>query len=140
MESIEYLWEDRKRHMGLPMSFTKYKLSEDRLFCEMGLLNLKAEELLLYRVSDLSLKISLGQRIFGVGTICVESSDKSTPHLDLKNIKKPREVKEMIHRAVEAAKVKYRIRSMEVMGGGPGKPFVDLDGDGIPDYLENDDC
>ena len=34
MESIEYLWKDRKRHLGLPLSFTRYRLSEDRLFCE----------------------------------------------------------------------------------------------------------
>ena len=32
MEPIEYLWKDRKRHFGLPLSFTRYSLSEDRLF------------------------------------------------------------------------------------------------------------
>ncbi len=122
MESINYLWKDRKRHLGLPLSFTKYRLSEDRLFCEVGLFNLKAEEVLLYRVRDLSLKMNLFQRIFGVGTICVISSDKSAPHMDLKNVRNPREVKEQIHQAVEEAKVKNRIRSMEVMGGGPGRP------------------
>lgn len=142
MEPIKYLWKDRKRRLGLPLSFTRYRLSEDRLFYETGLINLKSEEVLLYRVRDLSLKMTLGQRIFGVGTICVDSSDKSAPHLDLKNVKKPRDVKEMIHQAVETAKVKNRIRSMEIMGGGPGQqPFVDLDGDGIPDFLEEDeDC
>lgn len=140
MEKMEYLWKDRKRVLGLPLSFTRYRLSEDRLFCETGLLNLRSEEVLLYRVRDLSLKMSLGQRIFGVGTICVDSSDKSAPHLDLKNVKHPREVKEMIHKSVEEAKLKNRIRSMEIMGGGPGQPpFVDLDGDGIPDFLEEDE-
>ena len=71
MEPIEYLWKDRKRHFGLPLSFTRYSLSEDRLFCETGFLNIKADEVLLYRVRDLELTISLGQRIFGVGTVCV---------------------------------------------------------------------
>ena len=68
MESIEYLWRDRKRRLGLPLSFTKYSLSEDRLFCETGLFNLKQDEVLLYRVRDLQLNMTLGQRIFGVGT------------------------------------------------------------------------
>ena len=138
MEPIEYRWKDRRRRLGLPLSFTRYMLSEDRLFCEKGLLSLKADEVLLYRVQDLVLTISLGQRIFGVGTVCVHSSDKSIPHLDLKNVKNPREVKELIHQNVEAAKEKRRMRSMEIMGGGgsAGGDFIDEDGDGIDDRLE----
>lgn len=116
MGSIEYLWKDRKRHLGLPLSFTRYRLSEDRLFCETGFLNIKSDEVLLYRVRDLQLNMSLGQRIFGVGTVCVVSSDKSIPHLDLKNIKDPREVKELIHKHVEEAKDKRRMRTTELVG------------------------
>ncbi len=117
MEPIEYLWKDRKRHLGLPLSFTRYRLSGDRLFCETGFFNIKSDEVLLYRVRDLQLNMSLGQRIFGVGTVCVVSSDKSVPHLDLKNVKRPREVKELIHQNVEAAKDKRRMRTTELMGG-----------------------
>ena len=47
MEPIEYLWKDRKRHLGLPLSFTRYRLSEDRLFCETGFLNIMSDEVLL---------------------------------------------------------------------------------------------
>ena len=125
MESIEYLWKDRKRHFGLPLSFTKYSLSEDRLFCETGLFNLKSDEVLLYRVRDLQLNMSLGQRIFGVGTVCVVSSDKSIPHLDLKNVKRPREVKELIHRHVEEAKDKRRMRATELVGAESGDDYHD---------------
>ncbi len=125
MESIEYLWKDRKRRLGLPLSFTRYCLSEDRLFCETGLFNLKSDEVLLYRVRDLQLNISLGQRIFGVGTVCVISSDKSIPHLDLKNIKQPRQVKELIHQNVEAAKDKRRMRTTELVGAESGEEYHD---------------
>ena len=126
MEPIEYLWKDRKRRLGLPLSFTRYSLSEDRLFCETGFLNLKADEVLLYRVQDLELTMTLGQRIFGVGTVCVVSSDKSIPHLDLKNVKRPREVKEQIHQNVEAAKDKRRMRTTELVGGeGGGDDYHD---------------
>ena len=116
MDSIVYTWKDRKRILGMPITFTRYRLSEDRLFCEKGFLNIKQDEVLLYRVRDLQLTMTLGQRIFGVGTICVVSSDKSLPHLDLINVKQPREVKELIHRNVEAAKDKRRMRTMEIMG------------------------
>lgn len=140
MDSIEYLWKDRKRRLGLPLSFTRYFLSEDRLFCETGLLNLKADEVLLYRVQDLELTMTLGQRIFGVGTVCVHSSDKSMPHLDLKNVKHPREVKELIHRSVEEAKDRRRMRATELLGKEGGPDYHDEDDmDFIPDEDGGDD-
>lgn len=140
MEPIEYLWKDRKRRLGLPLSFTRYFLSEDRLFCETGLLNLKADEVLLYRVQDLELTMTLGQRIFGVGTVCVHSSDKSMPHLDLKNVKRPREVKELIHRSVEEAKDRRRMRATELLGKEGGPDYHDEDDlDFIPDEDGGDD-
>lgn len=40
-------------------------------------------------------KHRLGQRIFGVGTICADFSDKSSPHLNLKNVRNPREVNDV---------------------------------------------
>ena len=75
---MEILWKDRKRHLGLPISFTKYSVTggeNPRVFRETGLFNLKEEEVLLYRVRDLTLIRSFGQRIFGVGTIAIHSSD-----------------------------------------------------------------
>ena len=139
MESIDYLWKDRKRRLGLPLSFTRYALSEDRLFCETGFLNLKSDEVLLSRVQDLELTMRLGQRIFGVGTICVHSSDKSVPHLDLKNVKNPREVKELIHRSVEEAKDKRRMRATELLGKEGGPAYHDGDElDFDPDGCDED--
>ena len=116
MDTMTFLWKDRRRRLGLPLSFTRYRLSRDRIFCEKGFLNLKVEEVLLYRVRDLELRMSLGQRLFGVGTICVHSSDKTAPHLDLISVRHPREVKEMIFQAVEEAKEKRRMRTMEMVG------------------------
>lgn len=129
MGSIEYLWKDRKRFLGMPLSFTRYRLSEDRLFCETGLLNIKCDEVLLYRVRDLRLTISLGQRIFGVGTVCVVSADKSIPHLELKSVKNPRIVKELIHEHVEQAKDKRRMRATELLGGEDDPTCREHDGD-----------
>ena len=116
MEKIQYLWKDRKRYFGLPLSFTRYRLSEDRIFVEKGFLNIHVEEVLLYRVRDLELQLKLTQRIFGVGTVCVHSSDKTAPDLYLLNVKHPREVKELIFRQVEQEKDKRRMRTMEMVG------------------------
>ena len=51
-EEVDIIWSDRKRHLGLPISFTKYSLSEDRLFIKTGFLNLREDEVRLYRILD----------------------------------------------------------------------------------------
>ena len=114
--TIEYLWKDRKRYFGLPLSFTRYALSEDRLLISVGLLNIKDDEVLLYRVRDIDTERNLFQRLFGVGTVTVMSSDKTMPNLVLKNIKDPIMVKEIIHKQVEEMKIKRRVRVGEIMG------------------------
>lgn len=130
----EFIWKDRKRILGMPLSFTRYALSDDRLFLSVGFLNIKDEELLLYRVRDISVQRSLGQRIFGVGTITVTSSDKSNPVLELKNVKNPTEVKELIHDRVENMKDRRRVRYSEVASYNDDMDDeLDADGDGNPD-------
>jgi len=114
--TIEYLWKDRKRYFGMPLSFTRYALSEDRLFLSVGFLNIRDDEILLYRVRDIDTSRTLWQRLFGVGTITVMSSDKSMPNLQLKNIKDPVLVKELLHKQVEEMKIKRRVRVGEIMG------------------------
>ena len=129
MEPLTYLWQDRKRYFSLPLSFTRYRLSEDRIFREKGFLNIHSEEVVLYRVRDLELRMSLWQRIFGVGTVCVHSSDKTEPHLELLSIKQPREVKELLYRQVEKEKEARRMRTMEMVGSQDDDAFDDLDHD-----------
>ena len=113
--TIEYLWKDKKRYLGMPISFTRYRLSEDRLFLSVGFLNIKDDEILLYRVRDIATSRNLWQRLFGVGTVTVVSSDKTMPTLMLKNIKDPVMVKELIHSQVEEMKIQRRVRFGEIM-------------------------
>lgn len=121
------LWKDRRRRLGMPLSFTRYRLTEDRLFLSVGFFSIKDEEILLYRVRDINTKRTLWQRLFGVGTVTVVSSDKTMPVLDIKNIKKPMDVKELIHNSVEEAKLQHRVRYSEVVGDLDTDDEVDLD-------------
>ncbi len=129
----QFIWKDRKRYLGMPLSFTRYAISDDRLFLSEGFLNIKDEEILLYRVRDLSLTRSLGQRMFGVGTIVVTSSDKSQPILQIKNVKNPAEVKELIHTQVEEMKIRRRVRVNEISA-------VSDDSDDTQDDVDDDDA
>ena len=128
---IHQLWKDRKRYLGLPLSFTRYALSEDRLFLSVGFLNIKDDEILLYRVRDIDCNRTLWQRLFGVGTVTVVSSDKTMPTLVLQNVKDPVFVKELIHKQVEEMKIQRRVRFGEIM--------TDADGDGDLDDMDDMD-
>lgn len=116
--NISKIWSDKKRILGMPMSFTTYSLSTDRLFIDQGLIHLQCDEILLYRIRDLSIKQSLGQRIFKVASIIIYSSDKSSPVLELKNVKDAYNVKELIHENVEKMKLERRMRVGEILEDG----------------------
>lgn len=126
-EGIQYIWRDRKRIFGMPLSFTRYALSEDRLFLSVGFLSIKDDEVLLYRIRDITTRRTLWQRIFGVGTVTVSSSDKTMPVLTLKNIKDPLAVKEMLHKQVEEMKLRRRVRVGEIMGSDEPDEMDDSD-------------
>lgn len=113
---IEYLWKDRQRiFFGLPWTFTKYSLSEDRLFVSKGFFRISEDEVRLYRIMDISLKLKFWQRWFNLGTIQVSSADKTMGNFELKNIKNPRSVKELLSQKVEEVRTAKRVSNREYM-------------------------
>ena len=110
------IWQDRKRTLfGLPLSFTTYRLTEDRLFIETGFLSKKEDEVRLYRILDVSLDLPLGQRIFGVGTVQVASSDQTKGDFSVGPVKNPREVKELLSKTVEEERQSNGVSAREFM-------------------------
>lgn len=118
MEKIvqNYIWQDRKRPIfGLPLSFTKYKLTDEKLLIETGVLSIAQEEIRLYRIMDISVKCTLFQRLFNVGTIHCCSADKSCPEFDIKDVKNAIQVKELLSKNVEEERQRKRIGTREYM-------------------------
>ena len=114
------LWKDRKRTIfGLPLSFTRYALYEDRIIVSKGLLNVVEDEVMLFRILDFKLRLSLGQRIFRVGTVEITSSDATNKELHLKSIKKAREVKQLISEKVMEQRKKHGVRAIDRIEEGP---------------------
>ena len=108
------LWKDKKRIFGMAISFTRYELTESRLLVKTGLFNIREEELRLFRVRDLSTQESLLDRLFGVGSIVLHTSDATSPTLKIQHVKNSMRVKELLSAQVEEARMKNRVRSMEV--------------------------
>lgn len=121
------IWEDRKRTWcGLPWTFTKYSFDGERLYVEHGFLNQRSDEVRLYRITDISLVCTLWQRIFGIGTLHLNTVDKTLGNFSLVNIKKPKEVKELLSTTVEEQRDKKRVSSREMYISDNGE---DDDGD-----------
>lgn len=109
----QIIWSDRKRHLGLPISFTKYTLRDDKLLIESGFLNLKREEVKLYRILDFEVLRPLGQRLFGVGSISIHSSDRSMKDFQILKIRNPVDVQELISEWVEKDRAARHITGRE---------------------------
>lgn len=128
------LWQDRKRYFGLPISFTKYNLTADRFSKTKGLFNTSSEDLLLYRIMDISVSRSFGQKFFGVGTLTIHARDKSTPMLVLENIKNPTVFARYLGDLVEKVRDQKRVTGREMFGSSayhalPGDTDLDVDQD-----------
>lgn len=138
----QVLWHDRKRILGMPISFTVYEVDESRLTIRKGLLNTTTDEMLLYRILDLKMQRSLWQKIFGVGTVILYTADQSSHTTELQNVKHPEKVRKFLSRIVEQQRNAKGITGREMFGAAGNIPqehegcddvFADIDGDGIPD-------
>lgn len=114
MEKKDILWTDKKRpFFGLPLSFTRYTLTKDKLIITVQFLYLHEEEIRLYRIMDVTLKQSLLQRLFGVGTIHCCSVDVSSPEFDISSVRMPRKVRDILSEAVDTQRKERNVTSSE---------------------------
>ena len=135
-ETVASLWRDRKHFMWFPFSFTVYEVKKDRLYIQRGLFSTSFDETLLYRITDIKLTRTLGQKIFGTGTIELCTTVDHDGHILLENIKNPMQVKELLSEAVEAARDKKKVIGKEFYGGHGMDGLHDLDGDGEPAIVD----
>ena len=118
-ERRNIIWRERKRWWcGLPWTFTVYSLSPDRLFIKRGIFNLKEDEVRLYRIKDISLRRNFIQRIFGLGSVMICSTDSSLRDFELKNVRDSEMVKEKLSDYVEAERERKRVSMREFLGHG----------------------
>ena len=122
----EIIWKDRKRpFLGLPLSFTKYELTEQKLLINTGLLNVKEEEIRLYRFVDVTMEQSLLQRIFGVGNLHCDTNDRSSGNFVIELVKNPRQVKELLSEAIENERDRKRVSVREFMSDAGDETDLD---------------
>ncbi len=116
-EEINYIWTDKKRTLfGLPLSFTRYFLTETKFITRVGFLSLEEDELDLYTVTDKKLVLKLRHRLFGCGSIIMHVRDTDTPVKEIRAVKAPRKVLELLDEHINIQRDRYRIRGRDMIG------------------------
>ncbi|MBR2284827.1 MAG: PH domain-containing protein [Ruminococcus sp.] len=128
---IDCIWTDKKRTLfGLPLSFTRYFITEQKLITRTGFLNVDEDEIDIYKITDKKVLLPLGQRMFGCGSILIFSRDTDTPEKEIHCIKNVREVSKLIDKYLNIMRDRYSIRGRDLMGLG----HPDMVHDGDPDH------
>ena len=120
-ENTKVVWTDKKRYFGLPISFTRYSIVEKegawvKLFYDAGLLSTIHEEVMIYRIFDISLHQTLFDKLFGVGTITLYCKDESMEYFNIIKVKNPFQVREIIADLVEQQREEKGFRIGEFHG------------------------
>lgn len=115
-EEFSYIWTDKKRTIfGLPLSFTRYFLTETKFITRTGFFNIVEDEIDLYKITDKKISLAFFQRMFKCGSIVIYSKDTDTPSKEVRSIKNPRKVSELIDKYVNIMRDKYGIRGRDLM-------------------------
>jgi hypothetical protein len=115
----QVLWQDRKRWCGLPWSFTRYSvIRKDGQYAKLvninGFLSSHSEEVNLYRVDDFEVHQSLTDKMFGVGTVTVYCKDATCDKIELKNVKNPYKVRQLLNKLVLEDRQRVGLRQTEM--------------------------
>lgn len=93
---------------------TIYELTSERLIVHSGVFSRKIEELELYRVRDYKFEQPFFFRMFDIGNVILQTSDKSTPYVNLHAIKNGENLRNQIRNAVEKCRVAKGVRDLDI--------------------------
>ena len=91
-----------------------YKLTTERLLTTEGIFSKDTESLELYRVKDFRIKESFFERLFGLESIELLSSDLDTPDVVMDYIPKRLGLSEKIRQQIESCRVQKRTREVDL--------------------------
>jgi membrane protein YdbS with pleckstrin-like domain len=74
----------------------RYRITDQRMVIESGVLSRRIDELDMRTVEDLEFQQSVVERLLGIGDITVISSDRSSARTRLVGLARPRELRELI--------------------------------------------
>lgn len=101
--------DNQKANIGGKFDLTlpkfNYTLTTERLIIEkQGVVSKKQDDIELFLIKDINLIQGIKDKLLKVGDLEIISSDNSTPNILIKRIQEPKEVREIIRKAVREAR------------------------------------
>lgn len=93
---------------------TKFELTDERIIEQTGVLSRRTDETELYRVKDIRLEEPLLLRMFGLSTIVLVTSDKTSPIIKLRGVKNGNDLRKLIRDAVEVRRDKKGVKDRDI--------------------------
>ena len=115
---VEFVERKRWLFLGLPFTFTKYRIREDMITIEARLLKTIEDDCYMYKVQDVTHSASLLEKMFRLGTVVCHTGDTTHPILKLEHIRNSKTVKDFILKESEEARLKRRTVNMLDIGSG----------------------
>ena len=100
-----------------------YELTSQRLKITKGVLNQTSDEVELYRVKDVLVERKWWMRMLGLGSLHLETSDRSLPSITIPAIPDAINLRESLRKEVESVRDRKRVRELD---------FEDTELDTIP--------
>lgn len=97
----------------LKLKYTIYTLTDQRLIIQTGIFSRSTESVELYRIKDIKLTANFIQRMFGIGTIIMESSDRSTPSISLVGFNNTSNKFNQLRTLVETCRLKRGVKEFD---------------------------
>ena len=114
---MEYVERKRTLFLGLPICFTKYSISAEKVNIKTGFLNIVEDDAYMFKIQDVRLKRSFFERIIGLGTVVCYTGDVTHTELKMVHIKNAEAIKDFIMQASEEARIKRRtLHTMDING------------------------
>lgn len=123
---IEFVERKRWLFLGLPFTFTKYRIKEDMITVSAGLFKTVENDCYMYKVQDVTHSATLAEKLFRLGTVICHTGDATHPELVLVHIRNSKAIKEFILEQSEAARLKRRTVNMLDIGTGDMESIDDV--------------
>lgn len=121
---------ERKRwlFLGLPFTFTKYTLNEEKLIRNMGFFKTKEDTCYLYKIIDTKLERTIIERMFGLGTVICYTGDVTDKVIKLIHIKHSKDIKEyLVDQSEEMRRKRRTLNTLSLTQGMSDIDDADLE-------------
>ena len=123
-------YTERKRwlFLGLPFTFTKYTVNEEKLIINQGFFKLKENTCYLYKVIDIKMERSLLERMCGLGTIICYTGDVTDKVIKLEHIKNSKKINDyLLDQSEEMRRKRRTLNTLNLTQGMSDLDDADLD-------------